>query len=337
MKLKVRFFWLLCVVMHGEFFAMEHYNLKDVVIDQNAKVDQNVTAPQSLTGLMYTAALEADEKNNVQTRSPRQKGQIRSPRQVVQQIEGKLDEYIAELKDVDPEMYLAIMNFQTQAQVSGKTTEEIEGFIRENLNKLGPINLYKHLYSAQLAKVEADKKKDYELHEVLDENEPVDHSTLYHTFLYRAAATISGGKDAMQQEVEKAKGSGLFGYNCVEAWLNEMEKAEPASHAILMPVYEQVKNQNLNQHQASLQLLDAVNKLPNIERLEAMMKDIQIKETKGSMLYKAICFVLSISGVGFGFNGALGGVLGGLFATKNVTMVTCTLGQCLALMNVTIG
>lgn len=313
---------LLFLCVYAEFLAMEHEqkkisDLHDIVVD---KVDK-ANNPPSIIQLVYTAFLE---------RMASKKGvQMSSPQQAVHQIESELDKHIAALKDGDPEMYAAIMNFKLQAELNGKTQQEIKEFIETNLDKLSSINMYQHLYSAQAAKIESDKKKDYQLHDVLDNKELVNESTLYHTLLYRSAA-IACGKEEVEKEVEKAKG-------CVDDWLKKIKEDHPIAYAILAQAYEEAKNNNLNQQDAGTHLLNAVNQLTNVDSLLLPMKDIQSAHQKTTIWKQAGGIIAAVVGIFSTISGSTGGILGGLFATKNATVIACTLGECIALMNVTIG
>lgn len=157
----------------------------------------------------------------------------------------------------------------------------------------------------------------------------VDESTLYHTLLYRSAA-VQGGKEEVQKEVEKSKG-------CVDDWLKTIEKDHPIAHVILTQAYEQVKTNNLNQQDASPHLLNAVNQLTNVDSLLLPMKDVQSAHQKRT-IWKQAGGIISAVAAGFTIvNISTGGILGGFFAAKNATVIECTLGICLSLMNVTIG
>jgi len=86
-------------------------------------------------------------------------------------LDAQLSEKIEKLKTIDPEMYESIMRFTKVAESNGKITQEIEDFIKTNLDRLPPMDVYQHIFNAQSVKVKAAPKKDSELHEVLNKKE----------------------------------------------------------------------------------------------------------------------------------------------------------------------
>jgi hypothetical protein len=322
-KLRLLVFWLLAIVVQRDFLAMEHaqdmFDLNDVVVN----ADQNNGIFPNTIRLLFEGFLKnSTNKHNGESQSS-------NPQQAVQHLETQLNKQIEMLRTIDPEMYGLIMDFKKNAELNGKTQQEIEGFIQKNLDQLASINMYQHLYSAQSAKIESDKKKNYELHEVLDNTELVDESTLYHALLYRSAAA-PGEKDDVQKEVEKSKG-------CVADWLETLKKEHPIAYVILTQVFEQVKNKKLNQQDASSHLLNAVNQLTNVDSLLLPMKDVQMAHQKKTIWKQAVGLISAVAGGFTILNISTGGLLGGFLGAKNMTVIACTLGECLALMNVTIG
>lgn len=324
MKLKLSVFWLVGVVVHNQCSAMEHVKqeIKDLVLNE-VTVDSD--QKPSTTRLIYETFLEHTASVN------NKKGLMGSPRQTIQPIQDQLDTCIASLQETDPEKYQLIMNFKKKAEANGKTPQDIENFIRNNLDQLAPIKgeMYEHLYNAHVEKIEADKKKDYELHQVLDKNGAVDKTTLLHALFYRSASMPSE-QAKVEKEVEKSK-------PCVDKWLAKVQKTDPESHAILTQALEHAQTNNLTQHDAAPHLVAAVNKLKNIESLQALLKNVQAKSNL-SQTKKIAGGIIALIGTIFTvITGSTGSVLGGLFGAKNTTVVAaCTLRICLELMNVTI-
>jgi len=305
---------------HVKKNKVKNLNLNEVIVVSGNQ--KNMDEPLSTTRLMYEAFLDANHGD-----------ELRSSQKTVKHIENELDSVIADLKNTDPEIYNLIIDFKQKAELNSKSPEEIESFIRKNLAELPAVNMYKHLYSAHVVKIESDKKKDYELHEVLDETKEVDLSTIYHALLYRSAS-VRGGKEVVKKVVEKSE-------NCLDTWLEKIKENDPEAYAIMMEAYHNAKNSNLTQQEAIPNILTAIDELKNIEPLQTLMQNIQqeyqIKETVDNTWSKAYKVMAGLVVAAVTATGSMGGTLGGLFGASKVPVVACTLGHCLALMNVTIG
>lgn len=345
MKLRCMVFWLLSVCVYGDFLAMElEVNAKDPVKKSQVKsldlsdvtVDIGNGDQEELDPivLLFEAFLEKKMAKKMEKRkaSGLQNLPTTTPRQAILPIKNALTEQVEALKITDPELYQVIINFKKEAEANGKTTREIEGFIKQNLDQLPPqINtktMYKHLYNAKVATEESKKKKDYELREVLDEHGTVDLPTLLHAVLYRSAS-VQFGKEEVKQEVKTHE-------SYLEQWLAKVQQTEPEAYAILMKTYEQAKNNNVNQQSAIPQLLNAVDQV-KVEALQLLLKDVQkdeeVKTTRSSVWSSAYKLMGVIISVGMLFTTGTGSTLGALFGISE-TKSGCTAAQCIA-MNIT--
>ncbi len=316
------------------------FNLNEI------KVDTPIELPSLDTiQLLYEAILEKKlaKKKSIQqnvamsSRQPetaivtaRQNFIAPTPRQMVQPLKNELARQVDALQESDPDLYASIMDFKSIAEANGRTSEEIASFIQQNLDQLPKLktkNVYEHLYHAEAEKKESEKKKDYELYDVLSDKAAVDHSTLCHVLLYRSAS-VKFSKEEAQLAVEKHK-------NYLDVWLDRIKEDEPEAYALLMQAYEQTKNKNLDQQSASLQILDAINQTQT-GTLQLLLKQVEkeheVKEattTTWDKAYKTIGVIIAFATV---ITTGSGGVLGGLFGASK-TAAVCTLAACCLLIN----
>lgn len=298
-------------------------DLSEVTVNMD-KIDQeDIDTIQ----LMYEALLK---QQMTRRQTSRQSLPMTTPRQAVKPLKNELNRQVEALRFNDPEMYDVIMEFKKNAEANGRTPEEIAEFIEQNLEQLPqPIqnmDVYAHLYDAHISAVESQKKKDYALNEVLDENGTVDASTLLHTLMYRSPSFID--KESAKKEVERSK-------KYSDDWLARVKENDPTGYAMLMKAYEDAQKQNLNQQQAAPQLVTTLDQL-NVIALQLLLKDAEkdheVKTTTTSVWSSAYKLMTLVVTVCIAISGSVGGVFGGLY--NHNANSNCTASQCIA-MNIT--
>jgi succinate dehydrogenase flavin-adding protein (antitoxin of CptAB toxin-antitoxin module) len=329
-------FWLAIIFFSTNLFTMEH-NQKPTKVQLNEiKIDQLKSSNGGSGSSSDLPTVRMMYEELLDKHSPNQSLSTSSNKIAIQKVQPQLEKQINQLKDSDPDLYQNIMKFKSAAEANGTKPEEIQKFIKQNLDQLPPVDayhVYKHLYNAHLAKDEDERKKNFPIHELLNTEKPVDSSAVYSAVLYRSKSTKLKQKEVIQQETEKAQ-------PCLDEWLNQLKEKDPDMYNIIINACENAKNKE--QTEAIQEILDAIDQL-NPESLQLLMKDIQTahqvdqatKEATDTVWSKAYKIIAALVGIFSGISTIPSGTLGGLLGTTKANTIACTLAQCLVIMNQT--